>query len=290
MNTVPATIIAPSSADPFPSINNLWSLYAKKGSRTVFLSIGASKAALPDLEIVETLGCPLNVVPITSENAEKWNEIGQVIKERARSNTATDFSIGAEEKWILPKNFHILSALPWWSNGHIDVSGVTNPVPTQDFFGVVTDICKRMALKDGEVRLDILKIDVPEGLERPILLAVLEAGFRPGLILVKWTKMPNTDVPTSLCAGHLQNCGYQLIRTFENKFAYYFTDRDMYMTCSWEETNCVNPLVRDLVDSVRNSLMRSEGPNSHARRIQQPISTSGEATDKSVPAPSTSGA
>jgi hypothetical protein len=290
MNPILTTLIAPKSADPFPCISNIWSLYAKKVSRTVFLSIGASKAALPDLEIVETLGCPINVVPITAEYKEKWNEIGEVIKERTRSIKATDFSIGAEEKWILPKNFHILSGLPWWSNGHIDISGVTNPVPTQDFFGFMADICKRMALKDGEVRLDILKIDFKDGLERPILFAALEAGFRPGLILVKWSKMPNMDVPTSLCAGHLQNCGYQLINKFENKFAYYYTESDLYMTCSWEETNCVNPMVKDLVDSVRNSLVKSEGPNSHARRFQQSIATPGEANGESVSAPSTSGA
>ena len=290
MNAIPTTIIAAASADPFPCINNMWSFYSKKGSRTVFLSIGASESALPDLEIAETLGCPLNVIPITETASQLWSEIGQVIKERARSTTATDFSIGAEEKWILPKNFHILSALPGWSNGHLDLSGVTSPVPTKDFFRVAEDICQRMALKGGEVRLDVLKIDVPEALERPILFAALEAGLRPGIILVKWSKMPNTDVPTSMCAGHLQNCGYQLIKKINNKFAYYYTDKDLYMTCSWEETNCGNPLVKDIVDSVRNSLAKSEGPNSHARRIQQPIATSGETTTEPVCAPSTSGA
>jgi len=288
MNSIPAVIIAPTSSDPFPCINNIWSVYSKKGSKTVFLSIGASDSALPDLEIAETLGCPLNIAPVTPAASQSWNEIGQVIKERARSETASDFSLGAEEKWILPKNFHVLPQLPWWSNGHLDLSGVTSPVPTHDFFGFMTDICKRMALKDGEVRLDILKIDAPEALERPILFAVLEAGFRPSLILVKWTKMPNMDVPTSLCAGHLQNCGYQLIKKFENKFAYFYTDKDLYMTCSWEETTCANPMIKDLVDSVRISLAKSEGPNSHARRIQPPITTSGEATSKSTSTPSTS--
>lgn len=259
---IPTTLLAPVSADPFPCIDNLWSIYAKKGSRTVFLTLGAGISALPDLDLAETLGCPLNYMPIGRQEA--WDEVVNCLTTRARTDAQHDFSAGADEKWVLPKHIHRIEALPWWGVGNLDVSGV-GTIPTQQFKSVIEGICCRMNLKDGDVRLDILKLDVPEELERPILMAALEAGFRPGIILVRWAKMPNTDIPTTLAAGHLQNCGYSLVRTYDNKFAYYFTDRDVYMSCSWEDSSVPNPLVKDIVDSVQKSLKRPEGGNGHVR-------------------------
>ena len=34
------TLLGADGADPFPCFSNIWSIYAKKGLRTVFLSIG----------------------------------------------------------------------------------------------------------------------------------------------------------------------------------------------------------------------------------------------------------
>ena len=275
---IPTTIIAPTSADPFPCLDNLWSVYAKKGSRTIFLTLGASVVAAPDLEIAETLGCPINIVPVGEDQRTAWAEVAECIKSRSRDvSGASPFSEGAEEKWILPKNFHILDTLPLWGSGTQDVSGVPAPVRTEAFSAVVESICRRMALKDSEVRLDILKLDVPAGLERSILYAMLEGGFRPGLVLVRWNKMPDTDVPTTLCAGHLQNCGYSLVATEGNKFAYFFIDRDLYMTCSWEDTSVPNPLVKEVVTSVRNSMKRIEEFNNHAKRLHSDLSSGEEA-------------
>lgn len=288
---IPTMLLAAKSEDPFPCVDNLWSIYAKKGSRTVFLTVGAGVSSLPDLDLAETLGCPLNYVPLGEQQVAAWSEVAAVLKARARGADAThSFSAGAEDKWILPKHVHQIDALPWWSAGVADISGVGS-IPTKKCFDLVEGICRRMNLKDGEVRLDILKLDVPAELERPILLAVLEAGFRPGVILVRWGKMPNSDVPTSLTAGHLQNCGYGLLKTYDNKFAYFFLDRDVYMTCSWEDATVPNPLIKEIVDSVQKSVVRSEGGNNHARWAQSVAVPPGrETTDESVAAAPTTGA
>ena len=288
---IPTTLLAAKSVDPFPCVDNLWTIYAKKGSRTVFLTVGAGTSALPDLDLAETLGCSLNYVPIGAEQTAAWEEVAACLKARARAPEAKHlFSAGAEEKWILPKHIHRIDALPWWGNGSVDVSGVS-AMPTQKFFPLVESVCRRMNLT--ETRLDILKLDVPEELERPILLAALEAGFRPGIVLVRWNKMPNSDVPTSLTAGHLQNCGYSLVKTHDNKFAYFFMDRDVYMTCSWEETTVPNPLIKEIVDSVQKSIKSAEG-NAHRAQpnvsVPVPVAPRGAATDESIVAPSTTGA
>ena len=291
-SAIPTILLGVQSTDPFPCVDNLWTMYSKKGSRTVFLSVGAGQSALPELELAETLGCPLNYVPLGEQQVAAWEEIAAILKARARdASGALPFSAGAEEKWILPKHVQRVAALPWWATGTADISGVGS-IPTQQFFSLMEGICKRMNI--AETRLDILKLDVPAEAERPILMAALEAGFRPGIILVRWGKMPNTDVPTTLAAGHLQNCGYSLVKIHENKFAYMFTDRDVYMTCSWEETNTPNPLVKEIVDSVRKSVAPVEGGNNHARWAQNntpiQVSSSGETAPESVAAPSTIGA
>lgn len=279
---IPSTTLAAESADPFPCVNNIWTLFSKKGSRSVFLSIGSSQSSAPDLELAETLACPVHVVPLGQEQREAWTETLDILKTRTRPAEAKyPFSTGAEEKWILPKNVRIVETLPWWTGGSQELAGFTTK--TAAFFDVVHDICKEMKLANGEVRLDILKIDtgLTEGLERAILYAMLEAGFRPAILLVKWSKMPDTDVPTTMCAGHLQNCGYSLVKKIDNKFAYFFVDQDIYMMSSWEDTSVPNPLVKEIVESVQKSLTKAELANSNARRANTAVSSCGAATQES---------
>jgi hypothetical protein len=220
-------------------------------------------------------------VPLGLDQQEAWTETLDVLKTRTRSaESKHPFSLGAEEKWILPKNIRVIETLPWWTTGNQEMAGFT--AKTEPFFDVIHDICRDMKLANGEVRLDILKIDtgLTEGLERAILYAMLEAGFRPAVLLVKWSKMPDTDVPTTMCAGHLQNCGYSLIKKIDTKFAYFFVDQDVYMMTSWEDTSVPNPLVKEIVGSVQKSLTKAELANSHAQRTIPPVPSCGAATQE----------
>ncbi len=236
-------------------------MFARKGNKTVFLSIGGSKTCLADLELAETLGCPFHVAPIGSTQSAEWEEVAACLKARSRPSSAQwPFSAGAEEKWILPKNFRTCSALPWWTKGTLSVSGEEMPMSTNSFFDVISDMSRAMNL--AEPRLDILKVDcgsVAPGIERGILTALLEHNLRPAILLVRWSKMPDTDTATSITAGHLQNSGYTLVTAIEDKFLYYYTDQDMYMTCSWEDTSTPNPLEKQIAESVQSSLAKLEG-------------------------------
>jgi hypothetical protein len=251
MSLPPTTLLA-ADIDPFPCLDSLWNIYSKKGVKTVFISIGASASCLSDLEIGETLGCPINIAPMNEEQLEKWSEVKDALASRKRVNPKFDFSAGAEEKWIVPKNFNIISQPTVLRFG---------PRTSEPLFDWVKEVCGKMNVAD--TRIDILKIDVGNGDERLILMAMLDAGFRPSSIMVNWSYMPNTCVPTTLIAGHLQNAGYQLIRIHGTKFLYHFIDRDWYMLCDWETTISPNPLISEVLKMVP----RVREANGHAKRL-----------------------
>lgn len=254
--------------DPFPILDRVWDIFSGKGIRTVFLTVGASKSALADLEIAESLGCPLNIVTINDNEKGAWGEVFNILKDRKREATATPFSEGAETKWILPKNVRLQDAFPWWENGTMDISGST--LRTQSIGDFMGSIATAMKLKDNANRIDILKIDTKAsspGLERGLLAAVLSAGYRPSVILVNWSKMPDVDLSTTLAAGHLQNSGYLLLAKIDSKFLYYFSDEDLYQICSWEGVVQNNPIVTEIVSASKspriygqaNSPLKTEG-------------------------------
>jgi len=250
------TVVAKDSAAPFPMLDRIWDIFSGKGIRTVFVSIGNSACAMPDLEIAEGLGCPINYIPLTQTEKDQWSEVTTILKERKRDEaTSKPFSVGAETKWILPKNVRAQAALPWWGCGTLDLCGCPQ-LTTASVENFAQSICSTMKLKDNMGRIDILKLDTvtaAPGLEKAIIGAVLNAGFRPAVIMVNWSKMPDVELSTTIAAGHLQNCGYRLMDKMDGKFLYYFTDDDLYQFCSWEVTTCQNPLLNEIARSAEAS-------------------------------------
>ena len=90
-------------------------------------------------------------------------------------------------------------------------------------------------------RVDICKIEYP-GLTYEIIYTMLHAGYRPGLLYIRWDEHPDKGTEAMLCAGHLQNCGYGLAAELDGYFLYRFVDDCVYETCSWSRTDCINPL------------------------------------------------
>jgi hypothetical protein len=207
---------------------------------------------MPDLEIAESLGCPLNLVALSAAEQEKWAEVSSILKERKRpEDSKHPFSAGAESKWILPKNVRLQPALPWWTTGSVSLGGFE--VKTQPVKELLESICTTMKLKDAANRIDILKLDTVEsapGLERAILGAVLNAGYRPATVMVNWSERPDVDLATTLAAGHLQNSGYRLMGKIDNKFVYFFMDSDVYQICSWEDLKYTNPMLQEIISSA----------------------------------------
>ena len=243
--------VGTKGADPFPIVDTLWDLFAGKGIRTVFLSIGTSASPLADLEISESLGCPLHICALSDAEQKSWSEVSTVLKERSRPSSASAFTEGVDTKWILPKNLRRIDALPWWTDGTVDLSGATLRAEKLD--PLVSSLCATMKLKDSAKRIDLLKIDTTQsapGLEIPVLHNILSEGYRPSVLLVKWSVMPDVSIKTTIAAGHLQCCGYSLLSVIDDKFLYYFNDENLYEICSWEKRSPMNPIAAEIIKST----------------------------------------
>lgn len=251
---MPLTTLMGAEGDKWPVPDRVWEVFQMKGIRTSFLTIGASASPALELELAESLGCPIHYVPLTETEAAGWSEVVAVLKERKRegANATTPFSVGAEAKWVLPKNLRAQSALPWWSAGKLDMGNVS--ISTVPFENQIRSISEGLKLKDSIVRVDILKIDTLQsapGLEKGVLGALLSSGFRPSCILVRWAERPDVSLTSCTAAGHLQSCGYRLMAKEGDKFLYHFTDDDMYQICSWEDTSVRNPMFHEIVSTAR---------------------------------------
>lgn len=260
-------LIGAESASPFPMFERVWEIFSEKSIRTVFVSIGNSASSAADLDIAEAIGCPVHAVPLSSKGAAEWTEIQSILKEKKREgeNATFAFTERAEQKWILPKNIRIQSKLPFWHEGQIKRENeIISTAPLRE---CMVAVATEMKIKEDEGRIDILKIDAKQewpGLEKSIISAVLDAGYRPGLLLVNWSSKPDEDLSTTLAAGHLQNAGYKLCGKDDTRFLYFFTDNDIYQTCSWEDTTVSNPVVNEIGQQVlaAQKRVRVEVPSS----------------------------
>lgn len=251
-----------SKEEPWPMISNPWDFFSEKGPKTVFLSIGTGSSCLPELDVCETLGCPVLKLD-TPETSRRWEDVKEVLKVRKLTPTTSEFAAAASRKWVLPKNIHIDSCIPGFHSGTLTHDGNQQPVKT--WFELLQAHCKQMGLPDDHVRLDILKIDTSP-FEASLLDSLWHSGFRPSLLLINWTSSPDSSLNTVLSAGHLQMLGYALLGKEGTRYLYYFTDVNYYETCSWETParRFENPLMKNMAQSIY--------PGSEGVSIQFPLS------------------
>lgn len=233
--------------EKWPMIETLWDFFAEKGIKTVFVSVGVGANPHADLEIAETLGCPLHIFEVRETILNDWEKIQVILKSRKESEDSSVFLQGIEKKWVLPKNIRIHKTLPSFFTGTVTLEDVS--YSTKDIISCVTESCSSMSLREEQLRVDILKICLGNKYELPILQSFLTAGFRPGMILIEWSDLPDEDAASCITAGHLQTCGYQLLAIYGNRFLYVSTDRCMYDICSWQDNTVDNPMVREIVKS-----------------------------------------
>jgi hypothetical protein len=209
----------------FPVLKNLWDFFSKKGSRTMFLSIGQSQSPALELHISENLGCKINLF-VGQDKISQWEQIQTILKTRKIDETTSDFSKSALKRWVLPTNLVLHPYIPTFEQGEHNLKRI------------VEEKCKTL----DEARIDILKIEVNDE-TAPILYGVFHYGFRPGILLVSWEKTPDNSTEFTLLAGHLQNVGYALVCKSGSNFLYYFNDKSVYDLCSWEDHVNENPLI-----------------------------------------------
>lgn len=235
------TLLHEKGGDPFPCLKDIYLTFQRKGIRTVFFSMGASPSCIPDLELAEILGCPVNIICTNESEVAAWGEVKECLKtHKPASEPLSTFSEGSDKKWVLAKNIRIVAAE--WKAGAI----LSN----------VKEACKSMAVSEDNTRIDLLKIDMSGGAERRALYEILDAGFRPAVIMIRWAQEPDSHPGVRVAAGNLQNCGYVLMKKEGQKYLYVFVDNDMYATCSWEIEGAVNPMVDAVVHEVMSEVNR----------------------------------
>jgi hypothetical protein len=231
--------------DSWPMLSDLWDFYNSKGIKTVFFSVGTGGTAYADLELAETLGCPLHIWDARQEAIDAWKGITQILTDRKcpDPDPRPIFNKGVDTKWVLPKNIRIHEVLPHFTSGTAVIAG--SSYPTKSIEECVEEACESMKLK--EHRIDLLKVALGADLERGFLYALLNTPFRPGMILVEWTERPQEESDSVLVAAHLSCCGYCLLAKKGSRFLYMFTDSCVYDLCSWEKGGSGNPLVKEIL-------------------------------------------
>jgi hypothetical protein len=238
-----------NGSNPLPMIEKLWDFYSSKGNKTVFLNVGTSSSPLGELEIVESLGCPLHVIEPSASKRELWNKVVEILKTRKETDeTRCDFTSNVSMKWVLGKNVLVHSKLPYFTNGSVHLEDGT--VETEEFSSFLKSICKTMNLSEENTRVDLINLQLNSSFERAFLYGLIESGFRPGLLLVSYTSKPDSNLLTTQVAAHLQNVGYQLIIKEENKFVYLYNDKNLYEITSYENTSVDNPLMFEILKAA----------------------------------------
>ena len=198
-----------------------------------------------DICIAERLFSHVIVLPAHSSSehhSTTMNTVKQVLKDRLKYPNIKENPelLEIAKTWVLPNKLHIGP----------NVSTFTNPVENP--------VYAALAPLFGDLQLDpaihYLKIEVPNGFERNLIYTVLDSGFRPSLLLVKWLNDIDEDNATAQCNGHLQNIGYRLI-SLQNGYAlYYFTDQCLYDTCSFKSIGLKNPMFESILDSATEAV------------------------------------
>jgi len=245
---IPIKLLGAKGTNPIPMLEKLWDFYSVKGIKTVFISLGTSSSPLAELEIAETLGCPVNIVEYDSTKLELWDKTNTILKARkVYGETVCDFTNEVVNKWVLPKNLRITNKLPFFYNGSIELSG--NVIETVQLNQYVESVCSAMNISQENARIDILNIQLGNELEQSVLLSFLNNCYRPGLVIVNYTHTPDSHLLSTLVAGHLQNVGYMLIGKEDSKFLYVYNDKNVYEFCSYETKNIDNPLIYEFLKS-----------------------------------------
>lgn len=247
---------------PYPMVENVWDFFSSKGTKTVIVSVGAGSTCAPELDLAETLGCPILVLG-TSPDVHIWTETRDLLKTRKCTETTSDFAKPAARKWVLQKNLVIQEAIPSFGGGTLDCPG--GSVPMRSWTDLLTEHCKSLGLPEETIRLDLLKVEAGP-FQSLVLESLWQSGFRPSLLLVTWASGPDSDGKDMLTAAHLQMLGYSLAAKEGTKFLYYYTDVNYYETCSWETPakRFENPFVKQIASSIY--------PGSEGAAIQFPLS------------------
>jgi len=184
----------------------------------------------------ETIICPFGNL---EENTTHLDKVKEVLKLRMKyPGVKEDPSLEKLAKtWILPNKVYMgPSAETFLAVSEFSVKDSFEPL--------------FKTLNNESSMIHILKLELSEGKERTVLYKFLDNGFRPSLVLVKWSHDLDDNTSTAHCAGHLLNSGYSLV-SLENGYALYmFSEQVLYDITSMKTIGHKNPMMESILGSV----------------------------------------
>lgn len=217
----------------------------KKGNRLFVTIVDQPQTWVEDLPLAEKVFADMVICPFQSESeqhGEKLTVIQDVLKQRMKYPGIRDSPdlLKIAKTWILPQKLRVGPSADSWVGAHQDtIRGSLAPLFTElELDGVI----------------HVLKIEVANGRERSLLYSLLDAGFRPSLLLVKWGFDLDDHIPTAHCAGHVLNSGYSLVSLNEGYALYMFTEQTLYDICSMKNLSIENPMMASILESATEHL------------------------------------
>jgi hypothetical protein len=237
MDTVlPPTVVKKIGDEEFPFLEDMYFFFSKKGKTLEVYSYGLGNAGI-EAEICEQMGCFIKIFDGREGKKEAFDKIINVLQTHKVNENDEQSLKDLSLKWILPNKFQYNDYLPW------------------SFDGTLESI-KLKKIDVNEVpQIDVLKIDYST-YNTSILLNIIESGYRPGMIFIKWDKHPDMDVNSMIGAGNLQTVGYRLLGVKGNWFMYIYTDSCMYDIVSWARTDCNNPMFEEIKTNILQAIKK----------------------------------
>lgn len=239
---LPSTVEKKDGDIKFPSIIGLYDFFSPRTKKIENWSFGFRKGGV-ETEIAESTGSKIKVFDGRPESKTHYDIYERIMKTHETQEGDPAWAEVLTDHWILPDSTKFSSTVPAQFSGTIDISGTPTQLSAID--------------TDAIPRVDICKVDYDE-LTTSIVYTVLNSGYRPGLFYINWPAHPDESNTTMICAGHLQTCGYRLLKCIGNYCLYIFVDGCMYETCSWARDDCTNPMFTDfrkeILDGVNHFL------------------------------------
>lgn len=212
-----------------------------QGSR-YFVTVAETPAIWrDDLVLGERFFSEMIICPFTNleDNVKELETVKDILKQRMKYPGVKDDPELEKiaRTWILPNKVNM-------GPKATDIISSSESSVKDSF----EDIFK--TLNNESSMIHILKLELTDGKERQVLYKFLDNGFRPSLILVKWSYDLDDHISTAHCGGHLLNSGYSLV-TLENGYALYmFSEQVMYDITSMKSLGLKNPMMESILSSV----------------------------------------
>ena len=231
----------------------------KQGPRVFVTITNEPSVWKKDLAITERFFSEMIVCPfqkITEPVGAEIDKVKEILTQRAKYPGVKDDpeALMVSKTWVLPNKISLgPSALQFLQpNPHIGLEENCAHSIQYNFKSVFE------RLKSEEM-IHILKLELPAGLERSLVYQFMDSGFRPSLVMIKWSHDLDEHIPTAHCAGHLVNSGYALV-SFQNGYALYmYTDESLYDICSMKTVGLQNPIFLELTNTMNESLQKIHG-------------------------------